>query len=181
MSKLQDKYERTYEYLKAIADSTPDGYFYINVDKTWRDLDSSRRAIYRHLEKLNGRIFKVFNGTFVPDKLAIDIFKDSGRYLKSIASLYYIPRGTVDSQQKRDAAVLQYCFQWKNLKHFLWWAGAEQEYDECPCGLSEKTKELLEQYFKYMVHNRFDFDDPKNGTVFFESKSESPCEYQCLL
>lgn len=161
MSKLQDKYQRTYDYLQAIADTTPDGYFYINIDKAWRDLDISKRALYRHLDKLSDKVYKVYNGTFVPEGIVKKIFKDSDRKLQSISSLYYIPKNTIDSQLKRDTAIIRYCFGWdeSKFKHFLWWADlAHLELDENMEGLSKVTQGLLQQYFDYVVDNKFDFD-----------------------
>lgn len=162
MKKPELKYEKTYKYLKAIADDTPEGYFYINIEKAWRDLDLSKRTMFYHIDKLQGRVFRVYSGTFVPDKLAQDILRDAGNNIRSISSLYYIPRGEFDDQLRRDIAILRYCFGWHDvaIKHFLRWSQANKRaYDENLTGLSKMSETMLKQFFKYIVHEQFELDN----------------------
>jgi hypothetical protein len=174
---IKPKVQKTLDYLQTIADNAEhDGYFYIDVEKTWRDLDISRRTLFNHIDKLEGSVYKVFNGSFVPDKLTQKILKDSGKKIKTISSLYYIPIDTFDSQLDRDIAILKYCFEWPqiNLRHFLWWSDLDKlELDECLTGLSKKATELLNQYFKYMVDNQFDFVDEGTWEEFESLKRDN--------
>ena len=152
----------TLEYLQSLADNSEEGYFYIDMDKVSLELDMAKRTLYNHLGKLSDKVFKVYNGTFSPDGLPREILRDSGRNIKTLSSLYYIPRGIFDSQFKRDIAILRYCFGWADsyLKHYIWWADAEHmEYDEELTGLSMATICKAEQYFKYIVHAHFEFDN----------------------
>lgn len=153
-------------YLYDLAKASEEGYFHLDIDQCVRDLGVSERTIYYHLDKLNEKniVFRVYKGTRNLDDLALDLLEDTGKSLRGIGSLYYFPMNNIDSQLKKDVAILKYCFGWQEgyIKHYQWWADAENlTYEDNSNGISKVTEDHLLQFFQYVVYGRFEWNHDK--------------------
>ncbi|SFL65615.1 ArsR family transcriptional regulator [Pelosinus propionicus] len=160
---VKGKLRNTLIYLYNLARGSKDGYFHLDIEQCVRDLGVSESTIYRHLNKFKelNIVFRVYNGTRNPNELALELLKDAGKTIKGIGSLYYFPVGSIDSQLKKDIAILKYCFGWQGVKskHYQWWCDAENLiYDDNSNGFSKVTKDRLAQFFQYVVHGRFEWN-----------------------
>lgn len=138
----------------------------MDIDQCVRDLGISERTIYYHLDKLNEKniVFRVYKGTRKPNELAMELLHDTGMKLRGIGSLYYFPMGNVDSQLKKDIAVLKYCFGWQEgyIKHYQRWSNADcLTYEDNSDGISKVTEEHLLLFFQYVVHGKFEWNHEK--------------------